>query len=334
MSLNNYSAHRAGLSEFQNDWGMIKAKELLKVQEVIVIDGESTLESAVQTLIQNGVSSAPIYDREAQAFVGMFDYRDMLTYVLAVKERGSILHSETSQEIVDLIKKASNAESIPVKLASDLSQRNPFYSITEDTSLIQILDLLSTSVHRAVVVNNAGDIRGILSQSLVVEYIFKKLESYPDLKSLFSKKLPELKIGKSEVVSINMDRPVVDAMALLIRSGLSSIAVIDQSDHVLGNISLSDVKQYIQKNYRQSVLHGSCIQFVSQIRMDQGLEHGADHAPIYDVPPEATLHHTVAKMLATKSHRIWVADSNGHPVGVVSLTDVLRLLCTLQEESV
>ncbi|ORX86240.1 hypothetical protein K493DRAFT_360208 [Basidiobolus meristosporus CBS 931.73] len=150
MSQTDYSAHRAGLSEVQNDWGMIKAKDLIKVQEVIVIDGEVTLETAVQTLIETGVSSAPIYDRETGSFVGMFDYRDMLTYVLGVKERSSILDIETSQEITDLLKKTSNAERIPVKLASDLSQQNPFYSITENTSLIQILDLLSTSVHRGI----------------------------------------------------------------------------------------------------------------------------------------------------------------------------------------
>ncbi|KAK9686963.1 cell separation during budding [Basidiobolus ranarum] len=215
MSLNNYSAHRAGLSELQNDWGMIKAKEFINVQKVIVIDGEASLESAVQTLIQGGVSSAPIYNKEANNFIGMFDYRDMLTYVLAVKERSTILQKVPSPEIAELIRKVSNAESIPVKMASDLSQRNPFYSITEDTTLIQILDLLSTSVQRVVVANNQGSLTGILSQSLVVEYIFTRLQSYPDLQALFKKTLPELNIGKSEVISINTDRPVVDAMALL-----------------------------------------------------------------------------------------------------------------------
>ncbi|ORX96704.1 cystathionine beta-synthase [Basidiobolus meristosporus CBS 931.73] len=333
MSQNHYSAHRAGLSEIQSDWGMIKAKELIQVQNVIIIDGEASLESAVQTLIRGGVSSAPIYSQETNNFIGMFDYRDMLTYVLAVKERSSILQKESSPEIADLIKRASNAESIPVKLASDLSQRNPFYSVTEDTSLIQILDLLSSHVQRVVVADNEGKLTGILSQSLIVEYIFTRLEHYPDLKALFMKTLPELNMGKTEVISISTDRPVIDAMALLIRSGLSSVAVVDPSDRVLGNISLSDVKQYIQKNYRQAILHGTCLQFISQIRMDQGLECGADHAPIYDVPPNATLHHTVAKMLATKAHRIWVSDSNGRPVGVVSLTDVVRLLSGLQNQA-
>lgn len=41
---------------------------------------------------------------------------------------------------------------------------------------------------------------------------------------------------------------------------------------------------------------------------------------------DTTLGFTVAKLLATKSHRVWVVDEREKAIGVVSLTDVMRAI--------
>lgn len=47
---------------------------------------------------------------------------------------------------------------------------------------------------------------------------------------------------------------------------------------------------------------------------------------MFDVHPDTTLGFAVAKLLATRSHRVWVTDELGRGLGVVSLTDVTRMV--------
>lgn len=51
-----------------------------------------------------------------------------------------------------------------------------------------------------------------------------------------------------------------------------------------------------------------------------------DRLPVFDVRLNTTLGFTVAKLLATKSHRVWVIDERERAIGVVSLTDVMRCI--------
>jgi CBS domain containing-hemolysin-like protein len=38
---------------------------------------------------------------------------------------------------------------------------------------------------------------------------------------------------------------------------------------------------------------------------------------------------TIAKLLATKAHRVWVVDEHQKAIGVVSLTDVIRVFASM-----
>src|SRR5687767_5298763 len=67
----------------------------------------------------------------------------------------------------------------------------------------------------------------------------------------------------------------------------------------------------------------TCQQFVSHIRSRQGLEDGQDRYPVFDVRLTSTLGYTIAKLAATRAHRVWVVDDGMRAIGLVSLTDVL-----------
>jgi predicted transcriptional regulator len=59
----------------------------------------------------------------------------------------------------------------------------------------------------------------------------------------------------------------------------------------------------------------------------QGLENqGRDRVPLIDVSLDSTLSYSIKKILATKVHRVWLVDSEHRPQGVLSLTDVIRLV--------
>jgi CBS domain containing-hemolysin-like protein len=60
----------------------------------------------------------------------------------------------------------------------------------------------------------------------------------------------------------------------------------------------------------------------------KGLENaGQDSYPVFDVNSSVTLEKVMQKLLATKTHRIWVVDEQSQLEGVLSMTDIIRYLC-------
>lgn len=94
---------------------------------------------------------------------------------------------------------------------------------------------------------------------------------------------------------------------LLLNEGVSSLPVLDNSYNVIGNISVADVK-LLTKSSSLPLLRNTCIHFISVILSTRGMYEGKDSFPVFHVTPMNTLAHTVAKLVATKSHRMWITN--------------------------
>ncbi|KAG0307631.1 cell separation during budding [Dissophora globulifera] len=197
--LPNQRQHREGLTTATRDWTMVKAGTLVEKQTLVTIDADTTVEDACEVLLQNGITSAPVYDSAKKMYVGMFDYGDLMTYILLLLKKMDVPLGDQTMEMRDLIQLTSKSQNVPVKLASGTN-------------------------------------------------------------------------------------------------GVSSLAVLDDQGVLLGNISLTDIK---------------------------------DQYPILDVNVKSTFGYTLSKLQATKAHRMWVVNDGGCAVGVVSLTDVFRVLSGL-----
>jgi len=109
-------------------------------------------------------------------------------------------------------------------------------------------------------------------------------------------------------MSTSFDAPLTDALLLMHTECLTSVPVVDHSRTVVGNISTADVKHLVSAN-NAWLLKNSCMTFISKILTERGVEHGRDSVPVFHVTPYSTLGHTVAKLVATRSHRMWVIES-------------------------
>jgi len=75
----------------------------------------------------------------------------------------------------------------------------------------------------------------------------------------------------------------------------------------VGNISTTDTK-LLTKSSSLPLLRNTCIHFISVILSTRGMFEGKDSFPVFHVTPMNTLATTVAKLVATKSHRMWVTE--------------------------
>ncbi|KAI8077124.1 hypothetical protein BDF21DRAFT_422102 [Thamnidium elegans] len=328
-------AHREGITTESKDWTMIQASGLVQNQQVIQINGNVSVEEACQILVDNNISSAPVYvEGEKGHYIGMFDYGDVIAYILLVLHRkpGQNDNSDSidldSLEIKDIVRRALEGQKVPVRMASDLSRKNPFYSILQEATLLSAVETFACGTHRVSILKPDGEIGGILSQSTVVRYLYENRKQFPALDEVMNKTVHQLNLGDEPVVGIDADATVLDALSLMSSKGVSSIAVLRNDKYVLGNISMTDVKHVMKANSHR-MLWKTCFQFVSYIRTQQGITDGQDRLPVFDVHQGTSLGFTIAKLLATKAHRVWVTNETHQAIGVVSLTDVTRVFASL-----
>lgn len=105
---------------------------------------------------------------------------------------------------------------------------------------------------------------------------------------------------------------------------ITSLPVLDDKNNVVGNISHVDVRvrqplrrtcsstdtrQLLTKTTSLPLLRQSCIHFISVILSERGMNDGKDSFPVFYISPFSSLAHTVAKLVATRSHRMWIVDA-------------------------
>jgi CBS domain-containing protein len=277
-------------------------------------------------LTENHLTSAPIRDEVRGEWIGLFDYADLCSYLMLLLKRNEPMEDDTV-EVKELIHHAKNSQPVPVKLISDLSQRNPFSSVYPETCLGDVMDSFGEGIHRLAVVAGGGDLQGMLSQSAVVKHLFKNIEDFPELKPLMNSKLAELGLGlQGRVFSVQNDALVLDAVQTLVDNKVSSLAVVNSQGILTGNFSMSDVK-HVLRHKKVPLLWKTVQAYLNFFDQQEGMKAGRDKFPVFDVDPQTTtLAHAMAKLVATKAHRLYTTERrSGRPVGVVSLTDVCKL---------
>lgn len=133
-------------------------------------------------------------------------------------------------------------------------------------------------IHRINVVDEkTGRVRAVLSQTDIARYLLSRRQ---ELESIFTRTLEDLNLGIGPVVSISgitglllflVNSTVLEALARMSEYSVSSIAVVDGADCLIGNISMADVR-FIFKNSRFNRLWMTCQDFIAMVLSQKGLE--------------------------------------------------------------
>lgn len=350
------------------DWQDVKLSELIESAKLIFIKSDLSVEQAFNVLQTHNLTSLPVEEFENDVNCLTFDYTDLNAYLMLVLGKLQIneqylaqnqYYKNNPEEVATLIQKAKRGEQVPVKFVVQLVPKNPFYKLPETETLSTVMEILGSGVHRiAIVDEKVSKITGILSQRRLIKYLWENARRFPSLEPIFQQTIVEVELGSSKVMSVFGDEPLINALVKMNTEKISSVAVVDHHMNLLGNISVTDVK-HVTKSSQSPLLHKSCLHFVSLILNHRGIEDGKDSFPIFHVYPTSSLARTIAKLVATKSHRLWVVrpyapsssssnqsgssgsnsnnlESNplnpesegraGRLIGVVSLTDILGLI--------
>lgn len=291
------------------EWQDIRLAELVESNKLITIDYTKSVEEAFQTLVENGLTSVPVEEYTNDLNCLTFDYTDLNAYLLLVlnkiKAQGLLnTMNYDASYINEMIQRAQKGDQVPVSFVIRLNTKNPFIKLTEDDTISTVVEILGTGVHR-VAITNENKLTGILSQRRLVKYLWENARRFPSMEPLFQSSIKSLNIGSANPISIFGDQPLIEALMKMHDLKMSSLAVVDRNYHLLGNISVTDVR-LVSNTSKSDLLYKSCLHFISVILNSRGLENGKDSFPIFHITNQTSLGRALAKLVATKSHRLWI----------------------------
>eukprot|EP00184_Porphyridium_aerugineum_P000550 CAMPEP_0184707626 /NCGR_PEP_ID=MMETSP0313-20130426/37366_1 /TAXON_ID=2792 /ORGANISM="Porphyridium aerugineum, Strain SAG 1380-2" /LENGTH=650 /DNA_ID=CAMNT_0027169205 /DNA_START=146 /DNA_END=2098 /DNA_ORIENTATION=+ len=207
----------------------------------------------------------------------------------------------------------------------------------------------SLGIHRVSVVTQTEQYPGIraiasLSQMDLLFFlasVLREEKSDAKLTSMVSRSLASVGVTYKPVVVVSAEERVIDACQLLYEMKLSVLAIVEpKTFKMVDEFSTKDLK-YIYRARNVGLFRRKVLQGVKEIRTRMVAETIAkskllgselspgeiDSLPFSTITLHDSIHLAVMKMLATKSSNLWVLDKRRIPVGVVTGTDLIRLLC-------
>ncbi|PSS06990.1 hypothetical protein M430DRAFT_23143 [Amorphotheca resinae ATCC 22711] len=292
------------------DWRSIHVGELVQKSDVRWAELDTNVQDATKALIDHGPPNVILLresptDKTAR---DSFDYNDLNAYLLVVLGLANP-EEDQREKWTDLAKRATAQEPIPLREAVTIAKKSPLVTLSESEDLSKAIEIFGSGIHRIIICKEGTEeVVGILSQLKLVNFLWQNANSFPTLDRLYPMVLRDLGVGTVQAISINGDRNLAEALQLMNNEGLTSVAVVDNAWNVIGNISTADVR-FLTTSKALPLFHSSCIHFISVILSERGIGAGKDSFPVFYVNPYSTLAHTVARLVATRSHRMWVVES-------------------------
>ncbi|KAK4452048.1 hypothetical protein QBC34DRAFT_38651 [Podospora aff. communis PSN243] len=290
------------------DWRDIALSELVP-DEARWANLDTSVEEATMTLFKNNTSNVVLIREtcESKTAISTFGPSDLNAYLLVVV--GLATPDEEHVAAYDAIaEKAQSQTPISLREIQTLSRKEQLVVLQADSTLDGAMEAFGSGIHRILVTNQSGEVTGVLNQLRLLEFFWNEAANFPVIDRLYGSLLRDLQIGTQQIIAINADAPLADALSLMNDEGLTSVAVVDHGLNVVGNISTADVR-HLTNATSLPLLKSSCMHFISVILSERGVERGRDSFPVFYVNPYSTLAHTVAKLVATNSHRMWVVES-------------------------
>jgi len=285
-------------------------------RKLISVAPSTSATETLQTLNRNKVHGALVLDDE-RIPLGFVDVYDVLSYIVFCLAGGM---NDVPTD------KLANFEDGDMGDAShmygrnfagnmvDMSEQDHFDTIKKNDTLVNAVKGL-LSHHRLAVTDDDGKIVNVISQSDIVNfltqcghYIWTEAETH--VGQLLSH------ADEGALVTVSPDTTVVATLLKMYEKKVIAIAVVDEHGAMVANFSASDLVSIGRENL--SMLSMPVIEFLRTVHPTV--------KPAVTVQEESNLELVFLKLSVYKIHRVWVVNSSNHPVGVLSLTDIMKYL--------
>jgi len=226
----------------------------------------------------------------------------------------------------------------------DFNFLDPVVTVKSHQPLADAIQLMvANRCHRVVVVNNEDKFVNFITQSRALQVLSAVFGAVPEV----HKSILELGLAGNaikDVAHVTDQDIAFQAFNLMRKKNVSGVAVLDELGHVVGNISVNDlkllefdmkflnmlglsVKEYLKIMNDPQTLHQE--HPVRAFNLRRFLKNNA-YRPVLTCSLDDTFAGVVSTMNHYHVHRIFVENELGKPIGVLSMLDLLMVLVNLK----
>lgn len=286
---------------------IIRVKDICPhMSHIITANSNENISSAFRKMIDNGILALPLYDIETSQYVSFIDIFDILAYII---EEGINDEWLIKNEFI----------STPCSELPNRSLRNPFHVINENSSLQSAIDYMyKTGVVRLAIVNDKGDLISILTQTRIIRHLANKSHFMGHISKIPIKSIKNF--GNTEVIGIKESEPAINAFIKIYEYNIGGVAIFNDNNEVIGNISVADLKDIGHNINMFQKLNIKASEFLNN------KVEGADIPSLVWISESDTLQVLLEKFRKHWIHRIYVIDIPTRKTkGVISATDIISL---------
>jgi CBS domain-containing protein len=315
-----------------------------RAEALIQVSAIESLQTALAVMAKHRLTAVPVQDPTDKQWLGFIDVLDILAAVLRAAQGDHDVHLALPPQLLDgspydwlqwkpmletLQQRGLRLGMLKVDSLLNASSRDLWCPVSASGSLLQLAELFASGVHRvpveSAIPHERARILGVLTQSDLLSFLLEPLALAHDadlartLHPLLEKTISELNLGggRDALVTVGVHQTTISAYWTMHVQRVSATAVVDSRGTLLGTLSASDLRQL------GSTL--SWTQLLEPVSRFLQRAQGARSAPIA-ITESTPFSVALWKLALYRIHRVWVIDEEQRPVGVVSLTDVIRAL--------
>jgi CBS domain-containing protein len=288
---------------------------ILRPRDILVAPARENVESLLQRLRNNGLRSAVVYDTNS-LFIGFVDASDIAVHILDVIHWTRDITTETFRSLDWQGQRFASEDSGNLM---NLSNMNAFQTVSLQTPIRNVVELMANGYHRVAVVNE-GTIVNVVSQwdvlLLILARIFflgTEIEKTVAGSKLFS--------GR-EVLVVPDSIDVIEALKFMYDNRISGLPLVDDNGRITQNFSTTDLLGLTAQNFPQLSLNLKDFLFRT---------YGYVKPPVVCRRTDS-VESVLLKYSTYGVHRVYVVDDNFRPIGVITLTDVMRFLLNIDQK--
>ena len=337
---------------------------------VLALDANDTVQEALDKLSRLGVLAAPVLDTRRAVYWGWWGVADAVqAFIASNSDELLVLRHQIGPEPGAMPGDSLLRDPQTQTTGEFASRRIASFEPSEDGHMLHcaadpdfqrftLLDLVQGAMlhaggwpvcHRVAVCQPVGTVLSVMhvvSQSDLMRFLLTHAHTLKAVMSTTVADLGLVYIGQGQpkgVLCVGGREPALDAFAAMMSAGVNCLGIVrDQGDGddnaLVANLSASDLRVVLPD--RWGVL-AQPVHKMLELECAGGARHmtwrGGDSASpqqrgVVTVTPRTTLHDTLAILVHSRLHHVFVTEPHERtPLAVISTSDILRALLAQEE---
>jgi len=239
--------------------------------------------------------------------LGFIDIVDIVTYL------SKNLNKPRENELIQPWYSILEIANVPCSKVANFSNRNPTLFMDYNESLQNVIDDIAFDNYHRIAIMKDNYVVGVLTQSTLLQFFYQN-KLWESMGTLAIQSVESLKLGMRKVFQVTADTQVMQAFELMVKNQVSSLAVVDENNKIIGNLSASDLKIIGYDMQLYSKLFGTVRDFLHKQLSTQ--------YPI-TVTSSTVFSDVLAMFDQKKVHRVFVVNEDQNLIGVITPGDIL-----------